>query len=151
LEKSTSYEAPLYAVKSNSQGSLKHIVNFVEIDSHTNIMLASVPHRHDLSDCSCVNSEVKTFNRKLVKLMKLFKHVTVVKVDLNGKFFTEQGVYKNNIGKEKIALMMANVTTTIQVQVVEPISLCWKTAYDDGVSYASSEDIQKYVKSSRIR
>jgi hypothetical protein len=31
--------------KSNSQGGLKHIVNFVEINSHANIILVSVPHQ----------------------------------------------------------------------------------------------------------
>ena len=53
----------------------------------------SVPHRHDLSEWSCVNSEVKAFNRKLVKLMKPYKHVIVVKVDLDRKFFTRQGLH----------------------------------------------------------
>jgi hypothetical protein len=67
-----------------------------------NIILVSVPHRYDLYDWSCVNSEVKTFNRKLVKLVKPFKHVTVVKVDLKRKFFTKQGLHMNNVCKEKI-------------------------------------------------
>jgi hypothetical protein len=88
-----------------------------------------------------VNSEVKTFNRKLVKLMKPFKHVMVVKVDLKRKFFTKQGLHMNNVGKEKIVLKIANVvTTTLQKQREESISLHWKTECDDGVSYASSED-----------
>jgi hypothetical protein len=65
---------------------IKYTVNFVEINSHMNIILASVPHRYD-SLTGHVNSEVKTFNRKLVKLMKPFKHVAVVKVDLKRKFF----------------------------------------------------------------
>jgi hypothetical protein len=33
--------------KNNSQGGLKHIVNFVESKSHTNIILVSVPQRCD--------------------------------------------------------------------------------------------------------
>jgi hypothetical protein len=65
-------------------------VNFVEINSHTNIILLSVPHRYDLSDWSCVNSYLNTFNRKLVKLMNHFKHVTVVKVDLKRKICNEK-------------------------------------------------------------
>jgi len=56
--------------KNNSQDRLKHVTNFVKMNSHTNIILMSVPHRHDLYEWSCVNSEVKAFNRKLVKLMK---------------------------------------------------------------------------------
>jgi hypothetical protein len=50
--------------KNNFQDGLKHIINFVEVNSHTNIILMSVPHRHDLPEWSCVNSEVKAFNRK---------------------------------------------------------------------------------------
>jgi hypothetical protein len=39
----------------------------------------------------------------------------------------------NNVGREKIALNIANVvTTTLQKQIGEPISLNWKTEYDDG-------------------
>ena len=52
-------------------------------DSHTNIILMSVPHRHNLFEWSCVNSEAKAFNIKLVKLTKPYKHVNVVKVDLD--------------------------------------------------------------------
>jgi hypothetical protein len=88
-----------------------------------------------------VNSEVKTFNRKLMKFMKPFKHITVVKVDLKRKFFTKQGVRMNSVGKEKIELKIANiVTTTLQKQIEEPVSLYWKTEYDSGVSFASSKD-----------
>jgi hypothetical protein len=62
----------------------------VEINSHTNIIVMSVAQRHDLCDWPCVNPEVKTFNRNLVKLMKSFKHVTVTKVQLQKEFYTRQ-------------------------------------------------------------
>ena len=35
-----------------------------------------IPHRHDLSDNSYVNKEIKIFNSKLKKFAKLFNHVT---------------------------------------------------------------------------
>jgi hypothetical protein len=47
---------------------LKHILNFIKDSNNTNIILPSVPHRHDLMDSSCVNNEIRTFNRKVVKL-----------------------------------------------------------------------------------
>jgi hypothetical protein len=75
--------------------------NVIEINSHMNIISVSVPHQYGLSDWSCVNSEVNTFNRKLVKLVKPLNHVTLVKVDLKRKLFTEQGLHMNNVGKEK--------------------------------------------------
>jgi len=97
----------------------------------------SVP-RHDLSEWSCVNSKVKAFNRKLVKLMKPYKHVTLVKVDLDWKFFTRQGLHMNNLGKEKIALKMANVVTKTFLKQEEIISLCWKNEYEVSLSDSSS-------------
>jgi hypothetical protein len=48
---------------------------------------------------------MRAFNRKFVKLMKPYKHVTVVKVDLDGDI--------NNLGKEKIALRIARVVTDL--------------------------------------
>ena len=94
----------------NSQDGLKHTANFVKMNSHTNIILISVPHWHDLSDWSFVNSDVTAFNRKLVKLLKPYKHVIVVKVDPDKKFFTRQGLHMNNLGKERIALKICNLT-----------------------------------------
>jgi hypothetical protein len=87
--------------------------NVIEINSHTNIISVSVPHQYDLSDWSCVNSEVNTFNRKLVKLVKPLNHVILVKVHLKRKFFAEQSLHMNNVGKEKIALKIADVVTSL--------------------------------------
>jgi hypothetical protein len=102
-----------------------------------NIIAVSVRHQYDISDWCCVNSEVNTFNRKLVKLMKPLKHVTLVKVDLKRKCFTEQRLHMNCVGKEKIALKIADVVTTpVQKQREEPISLHYETEYDGEVGYA---------------
>jgi len=119
--------------KNNTQDGLKHITNFVKVNSHTSIILMSVPHRHDLPEWSCVNSEVQTFNRKLVKLMKPHKHVIVVRVDLDRKSFTRQGMHMNNSGKDKISFKIANVVTKIFLKQEEIISLHWKNEYEDSV------------------
>jgi hypothetical protein len=39
-----------------------------------------------------------------MKLMKPFKHVKVVKIDLEREFYTEQGQHMINISKEKVIL-----------------------------------------------
>jgi hypothetical protein len=87
-----------------------------------------------------VNSEVKAFNRKLVKLMKPHKHFIVVKVDLDMKSFTRHGLHMNNSGKDKIALKTANVITKIFLKQEEIISLHWKNEYEDSLSDSSIED-----------
>jgi len=83
---------------------------------------------------------VKAFNKKLVKLMKPYNHVMVVKVDLDRKFFTREGVHMNNLGKEKIALKIANVVTKIFLTQVEIISLFWKNENEVSVSDSLNED-----------
>jgi len=46
----------------------------------------------------------------------------------------------NNLGKDKIALKMANVVTNIFLKQEEIISLCWKKEYEDSVSDSSNKD-----------
>ena len=62
--------------------------------------------------------------------MEPFKHVTAVRLDLNMKLFTRQGSHMNNLGKERIAVKIANAFTTVfQKQTEEPISQYWKTKH----------------------
>ena len=58
-----------------------------------------------------VHSEVKAYNRNLVKLTKPYNRVMVVMVYLERKFFTTRVVHMINLGKEKIALKTANAVT----------------------------------------
>jgi hypothetical protein len=53
--------------KNKASIALKHISNVVKVNNNTNIILLSPPHRHDLMDSSCVNNEIRSFNRKLMK------------------------------------------------------------------------------------
>jgi hypothetical protein len=127
--------------KNNSQAGLRHIVEFVEANCHTNIILVSAPHRYDLSDWSCVNNEVKSFNRKLSKLMKPFQHVTVTKVDFKREYFTRHGLHMNRVGKEKTSLKTAKaVYTMLHKQTRESIRLHWKTECEDRTSHTTSGD-----------
>jgi hypothetical protein len=124
----------------NTSEGLKHIINFVQTNRHTNIILTSVPHRYDLPEWSCVNREVQTFKRKLTKLMKPFEHVSVVKLGLGRESCTRHGQHLNNRGKEKAALKIAQVVTTIlHEQRNEPISLHWKNDLEEMKSQALRE------------
>jgi hypothetical protein len=62
------------------------------------------------------------------KLMRPFKHVKVVQVDLEREFYTKHGQHMTKVGKEKVALKIAQATANIlHEQTSEPISLYWKT------------------------
>jgi len=73
--------------------------------------------------------------------MKPYNHVMVVKVDHDKKFFTRQGLHMNNLGKEKIALRIANMVTEIFLKEEEIISLYWKNEHEVIVSDSVNEDI----------
>jgi hypothetical protein len=52
---------------------VEHVRDIVISASHTNVIQLSAPHRHDLSNESCVNNEVKVFNNKLRRRLERFK------------------------------------------------------------------------------
>ena len=62
-----------------------------------------VPYRHDLVNWSCVNNEINSSNRKLEKLKKNQKHVTVVRADSHRELFTSHGLHMNRLDKETTA------------------------------------------------
>jgi len=51
--------------RNNSVVGMKHILDVLINSTHTNVILLSVPHRHDLINDLCVNREVKVFSRSL--------------------------------------------------------------------------------------
>jgi hypothetical protein len=51
--------------RNESMKGLQQIRNFVDNHKQTNVIVMSVPYRHDLESNSCVNEEVKVYNRKL--------------------------------------------------------------------------------------
>jgi RNase H-fold protein (predicted Holliday junction resolvase) len=59
-----------YIDRNYSSNAFKNITNFVKSVNHTTIILISVPHRHDVTEYTHVNSTIKSFNSKLVKLDK---------------------------------------------------------------------------------
>jgi hypothetical protein len=101
----------------------------------------SAPYQYDLPDWPCANHEVETFNRKLLKPMKPFKHVKVAKVGTEREFHTKQGQHMKNTGKEKVALKIAQpVTITLQEQIREPKCFYWKSNQEDKGSQTTRED-----------
>jgi hypothetical protein len=50
--------------KNNSTTALRQIRNFIKSNNHTNIIFVSAPHRYDFMQSSCVNNEIRSFNKK---------------------------------------------------------------------------------------
>jgi hypothetical protein len=83
-----------------SSNAFKNITNFIGSVNHTNIILICVPYRHDMTDYSHVNTTIKSFNSKLLKLAKIFSHVSIIKIVNNRLLFTKHGLHLNESGKE---------------------------------------------------
>jgi RNase H-fold protein (predicted Holliday junction resolvase) len=89
--------------RNESEKGLHQIKKFVENHKQTNVIVMSVPHRHDLEEKSCVNDDVKRFNRKLRKFMKVLGNSNVIEVEAERDLFTKHGLHMNSRGKEQIA------------------------------------------------
>jgi hypothetical protein len=120
--------------RNNSQDGLKSLTKFVKGHRQTNIIIMCVPHRHDLPQWSCVNKEVENFNRKVVKLMKPYQHVTVMRIEPDRKFFTQHGLHMNNPGKERLATELANTAANILIKHKAVLSLGWKNEQEDSAT-----------------
>jgi pyridoxine 5'-phosphate synthase PdxJ len=76
-------------------------MDFIKTTDNTNIILLTVLPRYDLMQSSCVNSEIKLFNRKVNKmLIKVYQHTLVLVMDNDRKLFTNHGLHLNGQGKE---------------------------------------------------
>jgi hypothetical protein len=127
--------------KNNSKIGLRHIINFVKDNSHTNIILLSVPHRYDLIKSSCVNNEISMFNRKLAECVKIFSHSTILDIDIDREGFTRQGMHLNQIGKERVATIIGQrLTDLLARQVSDSTALPWT---DDGGDSDSLKEVEE--------
>jgi hypothetical protein len=113
-------------VKNNTKEGLRHVSNFVRTNNHTNIVLLCLPYGHDLTDWSCVNKEITVFNRKILKIMKCYEHVTIIQHDLSRDMFTQHGLHLNALGKEVIVKYIAATYDSMFQKSVVPICLFWK-------------------------
>ena len=95
-------------VKNNCVHGLKNFVNTIQSNNHTNITLLNVSHHFDLMKSSCVNEEISKCNRKLEKLVKHLKHVSLIQLDPNRESFTEHWLYLNSSGKDIISKQLAS-------------------------------------------
>jgi hypothetical protein len=80
------------------------MTKFMQKYNNTNII---VPHRFDLAKNSRVNLQMQAYNAKLRKIPKSSRHVAVVELESNGKYFTKHGLHLNHSGKECLAKIIA--------------------------------------------
>ena len=106
--------------KNESDKGLEYISNYVKQRLNTNITLVEAPQRYDLPMESCVNEEVKRYNRKLCKMMKIFENVQVVGSEVQRTCHTRHGEHMNGVGKEIMAQRIVNKIKEIVMPKMTP-------------------------------
>lgn len=107
--------------------SLRKRIQDLQNRKASNLLVFSVPHRHDLPDTSIINFEVQQANRDIFNVCKHFNNVTFVDISrLGRRFHTRNGLHLNTLGKKFVSskiLEFVNKLASKQEPVPEPVSL----------------------------
>jgi hypothetical protein len=122
--------------RNESEEGLGQIRNFVENLNHTNVIVMSVPYRHDLAPNSCVNHEVKVYNRELKKHLMVRGNTCVLEVDTERDLFTRHGLHMNIKGKEHTA---NKIIKMIKVMLDKNKSTLMEMKYKDDLERGNNE------------
>ena len=86
---------------------LVHTAQFIQENTHTNIIIVNIPPRHDIGNNSITNLEIQATNKKLNRIAKAYNNVTIVDTNLHRKYFTQHGMHLNKHGKEWLSKQIA--------------------------------------------
>jgi hypothetical protein len=86
----------------------------------------NLPNRIDLEATSCVNQEIKVFNRKLCKYMKVFHYASTLEIRYERDHYTRHGLHFNTKGKDHTAeLLRSTIKNIFNISKVTPITMNW--------------------------
>ena len=120
---------------SNSKKVILQIAKFLQDNDKSNTIMLVIPHRYDVPDNSLMNMDIKTFNSKLKKIAKLFKHVTILEFSFTRNCFTQHGLHLNGYGKGLLAKQLASLIYKMNCpKAEEPITPEWKMGLNDNAT-----------------
>jgi hypothetical protein len=85
------------------------MTNFVNKRKNTNVVIMRMSHRFDLEVLLYADYEVKVFNRKIKKKMKICNHIKIINISSNRKCYAKHGLHMNVMGQKWITHTTANV------------------------------------------
>lgn len=114
--------------KNEAKNGLRSLKELTQRTTNTKLILLEAPHRYDLPPSSCVNNEVKLYNKRLQSFVTISDHVRVLKTHTERKQHTRHGLHLNNRGKDWI---MNNIVKEIRnlnlsCKASSPIKLPWR-------------------------
>ena len=116
----------------NSKHYLECLRNFLVQYNYVEIILCTIPWRHDLPSWSVVNKEIIMVNNKIKQLAKFFKNVHIVDVsNIGKKFHTKHGLHLNYKGKSLVCETILDCFRNCQMGElaahIPPLMLEWNT------------------------
>jgi len=119
--------------KNEVNDGLRILSEFAKLTLNTNVIVMCVPHHFDLQPSSCINKEVKSFNRKSQKMMKTFSHMHVCNMSINRDHFTSHGLHLNSQGKNSIINKWVSIITSIisKSRIISVNPLPWMEKSDN--------------------
>jgi len=83
------------------------LLKFVQNSTNTNVLIVTLPTRHDLPTNSLINHKIKSLNDHLIKGIIPFKHAHLLSMQTDRRYFTKHGQHLNKTGKECLAKELA--------------------------------------------
>jgi hypothetical protein len=101
--------------------------DFIQQTANTNLILLGAPHRYDLHLKSCVNTEVKIYNRKLQSLAWNSTHAKFIRLRTKRRHHTRHGFHCNKEGKKWIVeeIRQRLRKWNLPSRISAPIELPW--------------------------
>jgi len=102
--------------KNKSSKALHKVIQFMQRNYNTNIIMYAVPQRYDLLSSSCVNVAIHAFNVRLKNLVSAFSRVTFLDSPSNRNSYTSFGIHLNGKGKHLITKQVTAVVNKLAVK-----------------------------------
>jgi len=110
-------------------------MKFFQDSDKSNIIMLHILHTYELPDNWHVNKDIKTFNSKLKKIAKLFKHVTILEFRFIRNCFTQLGLQLIGYGEGIVAEQLASLIYKRSCRKIEePVGREWKMGLNDNVT-----------------
>jgi lysophospholipase L1-like esterase len=91
----------------------QNIIDFIQRNNHTNIILMNLPYRYDLPNSITVNRIITSLNRKLKKTSKAFPFTYFMEMNSTRSLFTNHGLHMNKLAKQLVTCQIATFLYSI--------------------------------------
>ena len=81
--------------RNEAKNRLRSLKDFIQRTTNTNLILLGAPHRYDLPPQSCINTEVKLYNKRLQSLVSVSNHVRVLSTPTERRHHARHGLHLN--------------------------------------------------------